>query len=463
MEEDGPPRKILWVIPVKEDVHPIRFFFFLFSVFTSLSVIVYFSAAQSWTLTSILKVDTTVGDTTGSLSMYSEFVSMVAVVAWGVLSDYCEKRTINSISLIIMGVIVISYPFSPNVYPALLLQKFIYSVGTAGTTCMMAAIMLEVVHGEQSGIVSGLIGTCTGLGAIFSAFVLFSVPTRMAHLASSVFDPILVVYGYAVIGSVTVALGFILWFLMPKNTPLLRGAKRQLINRPKVPRWREIYENLRHGVLAAQDPRIALGYVTSFFARADEVIITHFISLWVQQYYIDIGRCQVGSYCPYASSSTQTMTGIAQSVALTVAPFFGIGSHFSKELALVVAGAIGVSGCIPFAFSIDPTAKTSLGFVVLLAMGEYGMIVSGMAMIARKHVKPEFRGGVAGVYSLCGCIGIIIVSKVGGVLFDKWMKGAPFLLLGIGHGLIALLALIHFIYLVTKKYVWGDKNIVVFS
>ena len=85
-----------------------------------------------------------------------------------------------------------------------------------------------------------------------------------------------------------------------------------------------------------------------------------------------------------------------------------------------------------------------------------------MALIARNHVKPEYRGGVAGVYSLCGCIGIMIVSKVGGVLFDKWMKGAPFLLLGIGHGLVALLALIHFIYMVVRKYVYGHKEINIF-
>ena len=66
--------------------------------------------------------------------------------------------------------------------------------------------------------------------------------------------------------------------------------------------------------------------------------------------------------------------GIAQSVALVVAPFFGIGSHFSKEWSLIIAGCIGVAGCIPFAFSINPTANTSLAFVVLLAMGEYGNI-----------------------------------------------------------------------------------------
>lgn len=80
------------------------------------------------------------------------------------------------------------------------------------------------------------------------------------------------------------------------------------------------------------------------------------------------------------------------------------------------------------------------------------MIVSGMAMIGGDFVKPEARGAVAGAYSFCGAVGIIIVSKVGGVLFDKWMKGAPFLLLGIGHALIAFFSLVFLVYRVVR---WG--------
>ncbi|KAI9250159.1 major facilitator superfamily domain-containing protein [Phascolomyces articulosus] len=448
-----PPRKFLWFVPLKAHVHPIRFFFFLFSVFVSLSVIVYFAAAQSWTLSSILHVTEDAGDVTGSLSTYSEVTSIIFVVTWGVMSDHIQKRTIISISLAIIGIIFIAYPYAPNVYPTLLILRLIYSIGTAGTTCMMASMFIEIVHAERAGLVSGLIGTCSGLGAIFAAFVLFSVPTEMAHLGTSLRDPNLIVYAYAAIGATTIAIGIILWFLMPKRPPPEANVIPAKNTRERV------WKNLWYGVKAAKDPRIALGYISSFFARADEVIITHFITLWIQQYYIDEGRCFVGQYCPYAPSSSRSQVGIAQTVALVVAPFFGIASEFNRDLGLVAAGVIGVAGCIPFAFSIDPTSSQSLAFIILLAMGQYGMIVSGMALIARDRIPPEFRGGVAGMYSLSGVIGIMIISKVGGVLFDKWMKGAPFLLLGIGHGLIALLALIHFIYMVVQKYIYGQKDV----
>ena len=139
-QDSLPPRRFLYFIKLKAHVHPIRFFFFLFSIFTSLAVIVYFAAAQSWVLTSILGISDNVGDATGSLSTYSEVSSIIFVVAWGVMSDHIQKRTIITISLIIIGVICIAYGFAPNLYPTLLILRLIYSVGTAGTTCMMASM-----------------------------------------------------------------------------------------------------------------------------------------------------------------------------------------------------------------------------------------------------------------------------------------------------------------------------------
>lgn len=71
-----------------------------------------------------------------------------------------------------------------------------------------------------------------------------------------------------------------------------------------------------------------------------------------------------------------------------------------------------------------------------------GMIISGMAMLSGEYVSQEIRGSVAGAYSFCGAVGIIIVSKVGGVLFDQFKKGAPFLILGIGHLVCSLFAIV---------------------
>ncbi|ORZ00939.1 major facilitator superfamily domain-containing protein [Syncephalastrum racemosum] len=436
---DSPKRKFLWLVPIAQDVHPLQLFFFLFAVFTSLSVIVFVSAGTSWILTGILGISDSSGDITGSLSTYSEIMSIVAVVFWGTVSDTIEKRTVMSISLAIMGVCAIGYPFVKNVYPDALMLRLCYSIGTAGTTAMMAAMMVQVAHGK-GGLVSGMIGAVSGLGAIFTAFCLFEVPSLLNKQYQFQDPNQSTRVGFGIIGGVTVTLATILWFLMPRkgsNKPRLPDISASNFRYHAVNYFVRIYK----GAQEAKDPRIALAFVTSFFARADEIIITNFISLWITQYYIDSGVCRVGSSCYQAMGSTGTMTGIAQAVALVATPFFGAASEYAaKELPVIVAGIVGACGCIPFAFSIDPTSSSAMAFVVLIAIGEYGMIVSGMALISSNRIKPEIHGSVAGAYSFFGAVGIIILSKLGGKLFDVWMKGAPFLLLGIGHILVGIMA-----------------------
>ena len=80
--------------------------------------------------------------------------------------------------------------------------------------------------------------------------------------------------------------------------------------------------------------------------------------------------------------------------------------------------------------------------LIISLVFQTGMIISGMAMLSGEYVSQEIQGSVAGAYSFCGAIGIIIVSKVGGVLFDQFKRGAPFLILGIGHLVCSLFAIV---------------------
>ncbi|KAI8065520.1 major facilitator superfamily domain-containing protein [Gongronella butleri] len=456
------PRKFLWIVPLKPHVHPLQLLVILITVFASLAAIVYLAGMQSADVLARLPT-TNVGDVTGSLSFYSEIISLVFVVVWGVVSDHQEKRLIMVLGLVIMGIIVIATPYVKNVYPDLLMTRIVFSVGTAATTSMMTAFTMEVVHG-QGGLVSGMLGASSGLGALFAAFCLFEVPTRLNWKFNN--DQVKAINSaYGIIGGCLVFVGLAAYFLLPRSPAIqeLKAQKRkQAANGEKgassasfLARWsHDLYagfvnfgKKLYYGFRAAKDPRIALGYCTSFFARADEVIITNFVSLWVTQYYIDNGTCARNSTCYAASGTSGTLTGIAQAVALVACPFFAAGSEYlPKEFAIVAAGAIGAAGCLPFAFSIDPTSQTSMAMVVLIAIGQYGMIISGMSLVVGDHVPVKDRGSCAGTYSFSGALGIIILSKIGGVLFDKWMKGAPFLLLGIGHILVLIGAVIVYIH-----------------
>ncbi|WFD28759.1 hypothetical protein MNAN1_003773 [Malassezia nana] len=388
-----------------------------------MSVIVYLSAAQSYVLTSILHMEDNTGNTVGNLALYSELVAMVSVIIWGMASDWIQKRTIYCIAICILGLPVILYPYAKNVYPDLLLMRLVFSLGSAGCTSMMVAMMIDVSYG-QGGIVSAIVGACSALGPLFASFVLFTVPSQLSTPDSNPQVPLYQAFG--IIGGVTIFLGLLLWPFLPRS-----GTYRLPL----------VHRCLWDGLKMAKDPRVALGYASSFFARADEIIISNFISLWVTHYYIEQGSCQVGMPCYQALGRTGMLTGISQAVAMAAIPLFGLLSEcFPRPVGLVVAGLVGAAGCLPFAFSFDPTSSKAQGFIILLAAGEYGMIISGMAHLNGDVVPTSRRGTVSGVFSFMGSVGIILISKVGGVLFDVWMKGAPFLLLGIGHCIVAVMA-----------------------
>ncbi|CEI86394.1 hypothetical protein RMCBS344292_00836 [Rhizopus microsporus] len=428
--DEPPPRKFLWWIPLQHHVHPLQFFAFIFSVFLSLSCIVYIAGTQPQILMGILAVYTNTGDITGSLSLYAEIIAVVGVIFWSMASDTIGRRGVMSCSILLMGLAIVCYPHVKSVYPSLLILKLLFSIGSSGSTAMMVAMMMEVAYGK-GGLVSGCIGIASGLGATFAALCLFMVPAYLSIAYPGGNHGI--TYSHAIIGGCSMALAVVLFFAMPKDS----------YTRPPINHFKAYGSKLYRGILAAKEPRVALGYASSFFARADEIIISNFLSLWVQKYYIEKGMCSIGKTCLYSMASSSTLSGYSQLVALAATPFFSLASEYlPKEWAVFIAGVVGACGCIPFAFSIDPTTKLSLGFVILIACGQYGMIISGMAMVAGKHVDRKDNAAVSACYSFIGAIGIIILSKVGGVLFDKWMKGAPFLLLGIGHALVCIMSII---------------------
>lgn len=54
----------------------------------------------------------------------------------------------------------------------------------------------------------------------------------------------------------------------------------------------------------------------------------------------------------------------------------------------------------------------------------------------------QYKGSIAGVYSLSGGIGILVLTKAGGLLFDKWSNLAPFYILALFNFLLLFVGLI---------------------
>jgi MFS family permease len=245
---------------------------------------------------------------------------------------------------------------------------------------------------------------------------------------------------------------------------------------------------------------IGLGYVGGFVARASSVGISLFVPLLVNAHFHSSGICgnstgdDIGGLpdlkkkCSQAYILAAELTGVSQLVALLCAPIFGYASARlgKRQTPLIFASVSGILGYILLAtrFRVDAnhqkgSAEAFLS-MCLIGISQIGAIVCSLGILSggvlkqngaqipptsqdddREH-QPQtdeqapllsktepgrsrnlasLKGSIAGVYSLFGGAGILILTKIGGLLFDRVSFGAPFYIMAIFNGLLLLVCI----------------------
>lgn len=255
--------------------------------------------------------------------------------------------------------------------------------------------------------------------------------------------------------------------------------------------------------LGFTDSRIAIGYLGGFVARASTVAISLFIPLFVNTYFISNGFCQgspndpspeLKKECRAAYVLSSILTGVAQLCGLVCAPLFGyLASRTGRvNYPIVVSTVFGMVGYIIFPQLTSPEIKDEDGrggspaifFVVaLIGISQIGAIVCSLGSLGRGVLEADLsrsaaaehgpsiapdedeapsehepllriatddgstsrvrlKGSIAGVYSLCGGAAILILTKLGGYLFDVLSTGAPFYMMAIFNGVLLVASLL---------------------
>jgi MFS family permease len=252
--------------------------------------------------------------------------------------------------------------------------------------------------------------------------------------------------------------------------------------------------------LGLTDTDILLGYLGGFVARASTVAISLFLPLFVNTYFFSHGFCQgsptdpspeLKKECRQAYVLASILSGVAQLVGLVCAPLFG---HLSSRRGrvnwpIVVATTTGVVGFVAFPMLESPEFRDVEGrggsplvflLAALMGVSQIGAIVCSLGSLGRGVLKadvvnvlagpdgdretlveaadgeddtapllenevalPEdtvsrvrLKGSVAGVYSWCGGAAILLLTKLGGYLFDVWSTGAPFYLMAMFNAVL---------------------------
>ena len=205
----------------------------------------------------------------------------------------------------------------------------------------------------------------------------------------------------------------------------------------------------------------------------------------------------IKKHCQDAYKIAAALTGVAETAALICAPLFGyLGGRVVKgrsEWPLMGSALVGLGGYIAFGFLRNPDAFHGDGgqwafiAVILIGISQIGAIVCSLSLLSRgingrtqeTQASPEqkrphtsstmrpsdigavegdeiapllpqttsdarsgkidrsrLKGTIAGVYSFAGGAGILLLTKLGGALFDSWTPGAPFFILAMFNSLL---------------------------
>jgi len=290
------------------------------------------------------------------------------------------------------------------------------------------------------------------LGAIFSVSFFLPMPSKLSDSFSIPIKEGLQL-SYLILGFVAIAVGSILLVTLydstRHNNPMPHTNKAGY------------FQLLREGVLASKgNIRIQLAYLGSFVARSTTVAMSVFIPLLVYNFYYKNGICgSDGDDTPSKQSCRDgyvfaaILTGVAQTVALCSAPLWAwlidhplIGSTKS----LFISSFLGIIGCFGLCIMgsksdiYDPRTAGSFIVVSFIGLSQTGVIITSMSFISslkKTGDSADTIGSISGLYSLCGGLGILIITKVGGLWSDHWILG-PFFVLGLFNLILTVVSAI---------------------
>ena len=388
------------------------------------------------------------GTVSGQLVFYDELLSMAAVLFWGAISDTIGRHWVYSLGYLVIGISFVGYPYAKYLYPDIVLLRLLFASGGAAVSSMLAAVLGDISEEDDRGTLAGIAGLTTGLGALVGLFVFLQLPVVFGADSNGLAK------SYIVIGMIAFVISVYLFFALPKLPTneevdgLQLGSPSQDIHRRvsfKHKLWR-ITESVKNGVTAAADSRILLGYVGSFLSRGDTITITLFLPTFIYVFFVRQGLCAVDELgdvktsCRSAYTLSSILSGVTQTFALIAAPLFGIlADKMYRPLAISIAALFAMVGYFLLFLITDPRSKAMYLVAFLVGVGEIGMVVISLTLVSANSIPVRQRGGVAGVSSFAGALGILLTTSLGGHFFDL-QPGIPFLIVSVAHCVCLILS-----------------------
>ena len=410
-------------IDLAPGIRPVHVVTKLYAAFVGVAMLSGISFLQGYILTEHLHIPRgQQGTISGDLSFWVEVVAILLFTPVGVLTDRIGRRPVYICGIIIMGLGYGLVPFATSV-PELALFRLVISVGMVAVAGTLATLTNDYPMENSRGKLIGISSMANILGAIFMAVVIARIPSFLAERG---FDA--VTGGKAMFLAATLlcmVTAVVARYGLKSGTPIARRERAA------------VRTLLTSGLRAARNSRIALSYAAAFAARSDLVIKGLFLSLWAIQ-----DGIQQGISPGQAMARFGLMMAIMSGVSFVAAPFFGwFMDRVNRVTATIVALCFATAGYLSMGIITSPLDFAMIPYFIVISLGSSFMLKSSLGLIGQE-APPKERASVIATNSLFGALGILILTVVGGRLFDAWGPWAPFVLAGAYQMLLLAAAII---------------------
>jgi MFS family permease len=396
----------------------------LFASVTGIPFLVVINFIQPYILTAMLDIPTEQqGSISGYLAILHEIIMILLTGPAGALADRIGRRRVTTVGFMLAAVGFMIYPWATSV-TGLILIRCIYAVGAAALVSGISVFLADYPQEKSRGKLIAMAGVLNGLGILLLTAIGGNLPKW------------LVAAGYEQISAGRLAMAAIGLIGMISGLIVYFGFKGGDLG-THDPNKQSVLKLLQLGFGAARNPRIAVSYASAFAARGDVVVIGTYVSLWGTQAGIANGLLEEN-----ALARATIIFATIQTAALITAPIIGImNDRINRVTALVIGMGLAATGYILLGLQSTPLGAGAMGFAFVLGIGQISAILGGTTLVGQE-ADPKITGATIGVWNLCGAVGTMIGSLLGGLLYDWWRPGAPFLLMG-GLNLVVMIAAIY--------------------
>jgi MFS family permease len=412
----------IWLTP---GISPLNVMVMFFSAMMTIVFVTGIGVLQPYLLAEHIKMPTSEqGDFIGTLTVYVEIISIALVLPLGTLSDKIGRTPlwVGSFTLVCVACILFPLARTPEMF---MLGRILMGIGFATGTMMLGTVIADYPQNASRGKLISINGFITGVGVVLVAAFGFSLLPTM--FAARGYDAVTSgTYTFWVIAAIAGTAALITLFGIKDGRPHRTEKKDPFL------------VNLRKGFAeTTRSPRLSIAGVAYFVSRGDLIVMTTFMSLWIVATGTDSG-IETKS----AQATAGQLFGISQTAMLLFMPVMGfLVDRFDRVAVLSFAMGVAAIGYFALGMVGDPFSSGYIYPVVILAgAGEACILVSGPALVGQE-ASGKIRGAVFGMMAVCGALGVLIHSKVCGLLFDAFTYQTPFLYMAGLNAAVAVAAL----------------------